>query len=302
MSEQPAASHRLFLARDTHEVERYDCAGLEVAIYSQRSPAKETANEDGAAVLPLSDNAAVLAIADGVGGARGGELASATALQALSAAVGHPSTAPELLRMAILNGIEAANTAVCGLNIGAATTMAVVEYSEGIVRPYHVGDSKTLITGRRGRIRYQTVAHSPIGYAVESGFLAEKKAIFHEDNHLVSNVVGDPNMRMEVGPAIKLATHDTVLIASDGLFDNLWVEEIIAIIRKGKLTAAVTQLATAARERMHSLEHEPCKPDDLTIIVFRQKKKAKKRAKVNAAEAPAETLEDVETVPTSKSE
>ena len=262
--------YRLFLAHDVAQPERICVSGLEIVVYSQPSPAKETSNEDGGAVIPVSADAAVLAIADGVGGARGGELASMAALQALANHVSHERTTPEALRAAILDGLEAANVAVCGLKIGAATTMAAVEFCQGTIRPYHVGDSAILVIGQRGRVRYQTVYHSPVGFAVEAGFLAEKSAIFHEDNHLVSNVVGDPHMRIEVGPSLTLAARDTVLIASDGLFDNLWIEEIVAEIRKGKLTQCVARLAAAARSRMETYDNLPTKPDDLTMIAFRR--------------------------------
>lgn len=53
------------------------------------------------------------------------------------------------------------------LNIGAATTIAIIEYHAGTVRPYHVGDSMILVTGLRGRVHYQSVSHSPVGFAME---------------------------------------------------------------------------------------------------------------------------------------
>ena len=103
------------------------------------------------------------------------------------------------LRDAILNGFEDANGAVQALGIGAATTLAVVEVKENIVRPYHVGDSMILVVGQRGKIKLQSVPHSPVGYGVESGLLDEKEAMYHEERHLVSNVVGSPDMRIESG-------------------------------------------------------------------------------------------------------
>ena len=78
-------------------------------------------------------------------------------------------------------------------------------------------------------------------------------------------------MRVEVGPTLQLAVRDTVLLASDGLFDNLFIDEIIDTIRKGPLAAAADRLVERAGERMSGqgpAEH-PCKPDDLTIVLFR---------------------------------
>ena len=43
-------------------------------------------------------------------------------------------------------------------------------------------------------------------------------------------------MRIEIGPAVCLSQLDTVVIASDGLFDNLSIQEVVGSMRKGKLT------------------------------------------------------------------
>jgi serine/threonine protein phosphatase PrpC len=93
----------------------------------------------------------------------------------------------------------------------------------------------------------------------------------HEDRHLVSNVIGSPEMTIEIGPSLRLAPRDTVLLASDGLFDNLYIHEVVERIRKGPLDQAVERLATDSRRRM--LEPEPgspSKPDDLTIVALRR--------------------------------
>jgi serine/threonine protein phosphatase PrpC len=81
-------------------------------------------------------------------------------------------------------------------------------------------------------------------------------------------------MRVEVGPALQLAARDTVLLASDGLFDNLFIDEIVATIRSGPLVAAADRLVERVQARMQGEEaaHRPCKPDDLTIVLFRPRK------------------------------
>jgi serine/threonine protein phosphatase PrpC len=81
-------------------------------------------------------------------------------------------------------------------------------------------------------------------------------------------------MRIEVGPAIEMAPHDTLLLATDGLFDNLTVPEIVDTIRKGRLPKIVQLLASTALERMRTPRADhPSKPDDLTFIVYRQAKR-----------------------------
>ena len=163
-----------------------------------------------------------------------------------------------LLRTAILNGIENANRAVSALGIGAGTTLAAVEIQNGLGRPYHVGDSMILVVGQRGKVKLQTVSHSPVGYAMEAGVLDEAEAMHHEDRHLVSNVIGIPDMRIEIGGAVKLSRYDTLLLASDGLFDNLYLDEIIQHIRKGPLAQAAARLVEQCQQRMN--QHVPGVP------------------------------------------
>ena len=262
---------RLYRDSTMTEAEVIDfCQGVAV-VYSNRSPDKQTPNEDTAAVIPAGPDAGVLAIADGMGGGRGGELAASAAVESLGSTVGDAATDGTLLRAAILDGFETANQRVQELNIGAATTLAVVEIQGREVRPYHVGDSTILVVGQRGKIKLQTISHSPVGFAVEAGVLDESEAMHHEDRHIVSNVVGCPEMRIEIGSPICLAPRDTVLLGSDGLFDNLHLEEIIERIRKGPVDQAVARLVDLAHARMTGQQDVPTlKPDDLTMVAWRQ--------------------------------
>lgn len=261
---------KLFLDMEMVQGEVHPFAQGLAAVYSSRSPDKHSPNEDAALVIPFNGHAGVLAVADGLGGERAGEQASRTALEELMASIRAADHDEPSLRTAILNGFENANRAVCALGIGAATTLIVTEIQGRTIRSYHVGDSMMLVVGQRGKIKLQTISHSPVGYAVEAGLLDEAEAMHHEDRHVVSNMLGSPNMRIELGSTIELAPCDTLLLASDGLSDNLTTEEIVARIRKGPLEQVARRLATDCRQRMDGAESgQPSKPDDLTFIAFR---------------------------------
>lgn len=249
--------------------------GGDVIAYTCRAPDKETENEDTVAVIPYGPQAAVLIVADGAGGLPAGKRASLTAVSSLVESMQTAMAETMLLRTAILNGIEAANAAVQAIGNGSATTLTVITIEGLIARSYQVGDSESMVVGQRGLVKLQTTPHSPTGFAVEAGFLDEKEALHHEDRYLVSNFLGTADMRIDIGAEIELRPRDTVLLASDGLMDNVHVDEIIERIRKGPLEAAAERVIALARRRMAgNAPGQPCKPDDLSVMLFRKRRPA----------------------------
>ena len=75
---------------------------------------------------------------------------------------------------------------------------------------------------------------------------------------------------LALGPTLELSARDTLLLASDGLFDNLYVDEIVERVRRGPLEAAGRRLAEECARRMsREREGRPSKPDDVTFLVYR---------------------------------
>ncbi len=251
-------------------------AGGSAIALTRRDPEKTTDNEDTVAVIPYGPGAAILVVADGAGGLPAGKRASLTAVTTLAASLQAAMDKTMLLRTAILNGIEAANEAVMALGNGSATTMTVMTIEGLIARSYQIGDSEGLVVGQRGAVKLQTTAHSPTGFAVEAGFLDQRDALHHEERHLVSNFLGTPDMRIDVGAGIELRPRDTVVVATDGLTDNVHHEEIIEHVRKGPLLASAMAVADLAGRRMAGDgAGEPSKPDDLSLILFRKPDRAR---------------------------
>lgn len=217
-----------------------------------------------------ADGRCVLAVADGVGGIAGGARAAETALQTLLTRL--QATGAGSLRTAVLDGFEEASRRVLTLGSGARTTLVAVSIEDGILRSFHAGDSAALVVGQRGSLKLQTISHSPVGYAVESGLIDEESALDHEERHIVSNLIGDEEYRIEIGPHLRLAPYDTVIVGSDGLFDNLPLQEIVDRSRRGRLLDVATQLAQESLKSMHQERPDQSgKPDDLTFLVLRQR-------------------------------
>lgn len=259
----------IYLDKCLKEPCQHDLQGGTATVFTCRGPHKETANEDAVAVFPVSGSCTVLVVADGLGGLPTGDLASALAVQSLARSIS--DAAEHNLRESILDGIELANREILALGTGAATTLAVVEIRGNILRTYHVGDAGVLVTGQRGRRHLQTIPHSPTGYAQEAGVINEVEALEHKDRNLVSNVVGSHDLRIEIGSLLRLAPRDTVVVASDGLFDNLLSEEIIDRVRCGKLQQAARNLVVESHARMAGRNSREVggQPDDMSFVLYR---------------------------------
>lgn len=239
-------------------------------VLSAPCPGREGRSEDAAVVIP-SPLGAVIAVADGAGGSPAGDQAATIAVNAVAAAVEQAIETNQPLREAIVDAFELANQRVLELGVGAATTLAVATLESASVRPFHAGDSCVFVTGQRGRTKLATLSHAPVAYGVEAGLIEQDEALHHDDLNLISNFVGTTDMRVEIGPETSLAAFDTVIVGSDGLFDNMQLDEIVSRVRKGDLMAAAKDLADTCLRRMtEPQDGAPCKPDDVTFVLYRR--------------------------------
>lgn len=262
----------LFLKRDT-AIESFSSSVGDTLVCTQVSPDKQTGNEDAAGLFFDQHNqSAVLVIADGMGGAPLGDMAAEIVIQSIQSEIRQNDAADgNDTRLHILDAIDQANQRIADLKVGAGSTCALLEIDNTTVRPYHVGDSSIMIVGQRGKIKFQSIAHSPVGYALEAGHLEEEEALSHENLHEISNYVGHSGMRIDIGPTVRLGRRDTVLLGSDGLFDNLRNEEIVELIRTGNLQRCAKKLIALIQQRMqHTSADNPSKPDDVVFILFRR--------------------------------
>ncbi len=250
-----------------HELPQGSIAAASIGDASKPGP-----NEDSAAIIPVGDHHLVLIVADGVGGLHGARQASNQTVKAVRDALRKSEANGERnLRHAIMDGIETANRLVLENTNGSASTLALAEIGPDYCRSYHVGDSIVLLCGQRGRLKGQTTPHSPVGFAVEAGLMDEQEALHHDQRNLIFNVIGSADMSIEVGSEQAMAARDTLLLASDGLTDNLMQEEIISAVRAGPITDALTNLTRQAQQRMLIEQPgQPNKPDDFTVLLYRR--------------------------------
>lgn len=242
--------------------------GGDLFVHSAPAPGKERPNEDAAAVVAWGGTQGLLAVADGLGGQPSADQASGILVHALGALTPAPG---DELGPTVERTLEGVNQSIMDLGVGAGTTLALVEFSGEGLYSRHVGDSVVALVDRDGLPKLSTVPHSPVGYAQEAGLLTELEALQHPDRHVISNMVGSKSMRVERSGFVPWEPGDTLLIASDGLTDNMLTEEWVDILVVAPPRLAGPTLVALAEERMaNGSDTIPGKPDDLTLILYRR--------------------------------
>ena len=244
----------------------------EACLFTTISPIKTTSNEDCFLFVPLDENRRVLVVADGVGGMPDGDHASRLTVESIQHYLEEGVPQNHRVRELLLDAIENAHHAIRDRSQGSATTVAVVEIEGSLARTYHVGDSEILFHSNDDGLLWKSLPHSPVGYAVESGQINIDDALFDESRHLVSNVIGADVLSVEINGTFELRAGETLLLGSDGVFDNLRLEEILEYLKFDDLQEAANQLINECRRRMINPDQNqryPSKPDDLTMILYR---------------------------------
>ena len=267
--EEEVPPTKVYCEQDLEENELHAIGNGLALVYTGRSPGKESANEDAVAVLPFGRGSGVLVIADGAGGMPAGEKASAVAVRAIERSLRGAAGAGTDLRGAVISGIENANRELGERAAGAATTVAVVEIQDDSVRPYHVGDSQLLLMGGRGKLKFETVSHSPLGFGRESGALSKTELDERIDSSAVSSLLGFDPLKIEMNLQLELSSRDRIVLGSDGLFDVMSRDEILKLVSSQPLEKARDEMSKLVLSRMTSSSAATgYYPDDLTFVIF----------------------------------
>jgi serine/threonine protein phosphatase PrpC len=215
------------------------------------------ANEDSYLARPP-----LFVIADGMGGAQAGEVASRLAAETFEPGLPDGGAAEE--RLAGL--AREANGRIHDLSItdtrhaGMGTTLTAAYVGERDVAFVHVGDSRAYVL-RRGELERLTSDHSLVGELVRRGKLTEEQAEEHPQRSIITRALG-PEPEVEVDTRSVVArTGDRFLLCSDGLTSML-AEREIATLMTGeesleRVGRSLVQAANDAGGR-----------DNITVILF----------------------------------
>jgi PPM family protein phosphatase len=205
----------------------------------------------------------LFAIADGMGGARAGEVASALAAGALNESNVNGAGKQfvvQLIQEANRRVHQRASTDAETTGMGTTMTVALVE-RDGTVTFGHVGDSRAYLL-RDDRLEQLTDDHSLVAELVRRGELSAEAAEVHPQRSVITRALGtDPNVDVDAF-AVDAEAKDLYLICSDGLSDMVDGIEIEAILREHR-----TDLEAAARSLVQAANRAGG-DDNITAILF----------------------------------
>jgi PPM family protein phosphatase len=209
----------------------------------------------------------LLAVADGMGGHAGGQVASGLAIEALRETFlnGQAGDSQSVLIEAFSRAqqsILSAGDARPELNgMGTTCTAAILcgrKLSYG-----HIGDSRLYLV-RAGQARQLTEDHSVVNQLVKSGALTPEEAATHEKRNVLTAALGmkSQQVRADFSPEpLTLDSNDVLVLTSDGMHGLVSGEEIAATVSSQRPYDACRTLVDMAKARGG--------PDNITIQILR---------------------------------
>jgi serine/threonine protein phosphatase PrpC len=219
---------------------------------------KRRRNEDAYVCEPP-----LFAIADGMGGAQAGEVASRLAAAALkeggAETLGGEDRIADLIQEANRRVYDRSSTDPNTSGMGTTITVALVE--NGNVAFGHVGDSRAYLI-RDGRMEQVTEDHSLVNELLKSGKLSREEAETHPQRSVITRALGtDPDVDADTF-TIEAKSGDVFLLCSDGLTDMVGEREILELVELNRqdIDAALKSLVKAANRSGGE--------DNITVVAF----------------------------------
>ncbi len=200
-------------------------------------------NEDRFLVKDLPGDAVLLAVADGMGGRAGGEVAAQLTVHSLSSFVMQPGDAARQLGRQVLAANEKVSLQARSeknlKGMGCTVTVALLQQEQMFWA--HVGDSRLYIF-RNNELRQLTTDHNMAQLLVELGEISAADVANSPFRHILNQCVGLPDCRPDIGREA-LEPGDIVMLCTDGLHGSI-TDTVIALHlgRKGSLATKADNL------------------------------------------------------------
>jgi Serine/threonine protein phosphatase len=204
------------------------------------------------------DHGWILAVADGLGGHRAGEVASACAIQSLIANLPllEGDRTEDLFRHLFQEVHEAIRSRAQGDRAGMGTTLVTACITDSSAIVAHTGDSRAYLI--RDRILFRTRDHSVVQDLIESGILTEEEACHHPMKNMLTAALGlDFTVDLDTVP---LQDGDMLLCASDGFYEYVPEKDLVHTLRTVPFPACGDLLLEKALEET---------TDNVTFVIYR---------------------------------
>jgi serine/threonine protein phosphatase PrpC len=219
---------------------------MDTAVVSEVGPREN--NEDSVWVSPR-----LVAVADGVGGAIAGEIASGLAIRKMTALSSRRIERP--LDLELRAAVADANAVIafviaCDPRLaGMGTTLTAVALSnEGDYLIANVGDSRTYLQ-RDGELQRLTRDDSMVQMLIDRGALSEEDARNHPQRSIVLDALDGGQRTLPAIQSLKARIGDRLLLCSDGVTDYVSDDQVAQALMVKGADAAVRGLARLALEQ-----------------------------------------------------
>ncbi len=241
---------------------------------------KRPQNEDS--FLEIAERG-IFAVADGVGGAQAGEVASSMAMEILGEAFVNTranSDAEEVMKIAI----QHANSSIYQMSHDLpqlstmATTVVALQIAGNIATIAHVGDSRLYRLDGNGNLYRETQDHSVVEEEVRAGRMTKEQAANHPSRNVISRALGAEHSVEVDMKTIMIEPNTTFLLCSDGItrhIDDFQLREILLI----------NDTPANLCKRMKEICYERGAEDNLTAVI----------ARVSEAGSEIQAVENVKT-------
>jgi protein phosphatase len=229
-------------------------------------------NEDRALASPR-----VLVVADGMGGAKAGEVAAQMAIDSVGRLVGPVHEGD------VRGAVERANRAIRRVarddpdKSGMGTTLTAAMLDDGRLDVVHVGDSRAYLW-RGGELRQVTEDHSVVAELVRRGSITREEAETHPHRNVITRALGaEEGVDADV-VHVDLEDGDVVLLCSDGLSSYVPEAAIAEVLAR-------TERLDAAARGLVNLANGAGGADNVTVVLARVAREEDRSG--DTAEAPA---------------
>ena len=238
---------------------------IEVASVTDRGLSeKRPLNEDS---MLADAERHIFAVADGVGGAEAGEVASQTAIEVLEEAFRHHREGDDIEDLMEI-AIQRANSSIHQMSrehtklAMMATTLVALHLDGRRATIGHVGDSRLYRFSPEGELHRETDDHSIVEEEVRAGRMTLEQAAHHPSRNVISRALGaEPSVEVDM-KTIEIEEGTIFLLCSDGITRHITDDELRSIVHsKYDLEEACAEMKRCCFERGAE--------DNLTAVVVR---------------------------------